>query len=94
MGQLGGEWGENEFLAPLQWTYTEWPLRESVYSAVLSDFRFPASKSRNSKWKPLQQGHRTSPDFKSTWFSIIEKILEFDEKILSSQPKTASQGAL
>ena len=42
-----------------------------------------------------QEGYRTSPDFKSIWFLISKKKFQFnDEKILSSQLKTASQGAL
>ena len=68
--------------------------KDVVYFRILVDFNEYRSKPHKPKWKPVQEGHRTSPDFKSIWFLMIEKFLEFDEKILSSQPKTASQGAL
>ena len=57
-------------------------------------FAFAASKSLNSKWKPVQHHVRTLPELKSTWFYIIEKFLEFDEKKVGNALKIASEGAL
>ena len=54
---------------------------------ILSEFREYRSKHHKPKWKPVQDDVRTLPELKSTWFYIIEKFLEFDEKKLEMRWK-------
>ena len=61
---------------------------------TFGDFSEYRSKHHKPKWKPVQHHVRTLPGLKSIWFLISEKFLKFDEKNLSSQPKTCSQKAL
>ena len=57
---------------------------------TFGDFSEYRSKHHKPKWKPVQHHVRTLPGLKSIWFLISEKFLKFDEKNLSSQPKTCS----
>ena len=55
-----------------------------LWFRILSDFRFPASKSRNSKWNPVLRPRFQMRNNLGFFIRPIENFLEFAEKKFSS----------